>query len=519
MATETLYFNGVNGSTGEYLVEPRTAEEVAEAIRDSDQQKPLEQGHERHQEELKLREERETQGTYGVAAGIDGSNLAQAGWGIIFAHNADPALLDALKPLLDLRREQARAVKAKRYQEFTRDRGYRPNETKEDFLARHGVMSGNAVDPDYGVPYYLLLIGDPGSIPYRFQYELDIEFAVGRLHFDTLEEYHRYALGVVAVETGKVALPRRVVFFGVRNEGFPESTQLSAEYLVKPLAERLQVTYPGWQVENVPHAQTTRANLSRYLGGAETPALLFTASHGMGFNKGDPRQLPDQGALLCQDWPGRDRWKKEIPPEFYFAARDVSDDAGVLGLLAFHFACYGAGTPQLDDYPYAEVLPYRGGLAANAVNVRPAIADRPFVARLPQRLLAHPRGGALAVIGHIERAWGCSFYLHSPARAQTQVFESVLKLLMEGHPVGQATEYLNQRYAAVSVPLNAELQNIRYGRTIDEAYARKLTNLWTAYNDAGAYVIVGDPAVRLPSKSLSAGSPSRIDLATLSATL
>jgi hypothetical protein len=515
MTTEALLFNGVNGTTGEYLTDSRTAEEVAYDIRDCERVQPLEQGNERHQRDLALRSERETEPDYQVAHGIAPSDLAQAGWGVIFTAGADVAIRDALAPLLDLRRRQAGAVNLKRYQEFSQHRGYRPGESKEDFLARHGAESGVQADPDSGVPYYLLLVGDPRAIPYRFQYELDVEYAVGRLHFDSREEYRRYALSVVAVETGKAAIPRRAVFFGVRNEGLSEATQLSADYLIKPLAERLKADYPSWRVECEPHQQTTRTNLGAYLGGAETPAVLFTASHGMAFDKGDPRQRTDQGALLCQDWPGRDQWRKPIPPDFYFAAADVPDKAGLLGLIAFHFACYGAGTPLLDDFPYANVLRQQGGLAANAVAVQPPIADEPFVARLPQRLLSHPRGGALAVIGHVERAWGCSFYQWQTAREQTGVFRNVLKSLLEGCPVGQATEYLNQRYAAVSVSLAAALQKVRYSRTIDEAFARSLTNLWTAFNDAGAYVVLGDPAVRLPPGSLTDGQPARADLAAL----
>jgi hypothetical protein len=60
-------------------------------------------------------------------------------------------------------------------------------------------------------------------------------------------------------------------------------------------------------------------------------------------------------------------------------------------------------------------------------------------------------------------------------------------------------EYFNERYAELSAELTTLLQEARRGNTTVES---QLAGIWTANNDARSYIILGDPAVRLPVGNL-----------------
>lgn len=477
--SQLLYPNGIDADTGspidgDIVIDTTLIARVArghkltpEDLRDARLRKALDEQKRDH---------------FGVAEGIDDTNLAETGWAVIFPaalpQKSVDALKEALRPLLDLRREQATAQNETFYREVIGpELGYRHGESKNDFLKRFGRGPGPA-DPRK-FPYYALLVGSPETIPYTFQYQLDVQYAVGRLYFEDLEDYYRYAQSVVAAETGKIQRPRQAAFFGVAN---PEdrATQMSAHSLVQPLAAEMKTQYRDWNVSVVPPEQATKATLASYLGGERTPALLFTASHGMNFKPGDPRLLRHTGALLTQDWPGP-RARVPIREDFYFSADDLPSDADVAGLFAFIFACYGGGIPKMDNF-------YR-----QAFGEQKQIAPHAFLAPLPMRLLAHPKGGALGVFAHIERAWGASIEWDG-LKGDVETFDSTLDALLNGKPAGAAIEYFNQRYAEISTSLTEALENTS-PEVQDEI---RLAGLWTSNNDARNYAFLGDPAVRLP---------------------
>ncbi len=375
-----FYFNGVNGTTQKYDIKPMNIDKFSEIVLKQTLHADKDAGG-FYKTFLKTED-------YAPAEDRDPKTLEKVGWGVIFAHDEDQAVIEALQPLLKLRQKQAGdyyfEYAGSKYQDERHRQGFMPGEDKIKFLENRGAESFGPADPKFA-PYYLLIVGDPEKIPFKFQYQLDVQYAVGRIHFHSPEEYAQYAANVVAAETRDLRLPRRGLFFGVNHD---PATHLSATHLVTPLMEKVKTYKLGWDFQSLIKEQATKENLANLLNQDDSPTLLFTASHGVGFNADDPMQKNNQGALLCQDWQFGKNPDQNME-DCYFCESDLASNANLTGLIAFHFACYSAGTPQLNDYLIAKD------------RKKTRIAQRDFVARLPQRLLLN---GAVAVIGHIERA-------------------------------------------------------------------------------------------------------------------
>jgi hypothetical protein len=506
-SNERLVFNGVNGSTGEYLLSPMslqdfTARIVAQGVPDEDVR-----------DELTGRNNRSRTGVLGTRRGVDGRKLEEAGWGIVFPSNMEAArveaILDSLHPLLE-HRKKAACRQQERYQVYSGDEyGVRPGQTIRQWVPRAAskvgkvISSTDGADPDI-VPYFLLLIGSPQEIPNWFQYQLDVVYAVGRLYFeplegekfeDTLQRYTNYANNVVAAENGLPLTRRKAAFFGTANES-DQSTGNSSRLMVGPLAAYASKNYTsiGWDVEHVLPEKATKATLHGLIN-STAPAFLFTASHGMGLNLDDPRMPRHQGALVCQDWPGPERVsRKKITEDYYFSADDVAQDAPLGGLVAFCFGCYSCGTPTMDTFP-------KYGPASTA-----QIAPQDILSRLPQRMLGIEHG-AIAVVGHIDRVWEHSF-IEKQTGTTLQSFEDTVAGILAGEPVGFASEPFNVKFAALSAQLIEPIKARQLGENVD---LQKLAIDWTAHNDARNYVILGDPASRICFKTESEGGQNISD--------
>lgn len=488
--SDEMLGNGIDAATGAYLFPEESIATLAQfarriAIRNADRDRD--------------RAQKRTSGHFALSHDGNPNALDQAGWALVFPNvyssERRQSIKDLLAPLLARRRSQ---VKSAHYKELE----YHPGWDVDTFLTHHGAGPG-AAESDK-VPYYLLLVASPAEIPFDLQYGLSIQYAVGRIHFDNLDGYRRYAEAVVAVEeSGRTGTPS-AAFFGVDHD---RATRRSAGGLIAPLSDFV-ARRTTVQVTRHMGADASKATLSRLLGGRESPPwLLFTASHGLGL-LGQGRELTDQkrrnGALLCQDWPGQGT----PAHDHFFAADDMADDANLRGLIAFNFACFGAGTPALNSFHEYDQLLER--VYPERTFAGRQLAQAPFLARLPMRLLEQ---GALCVIGHVDRTWSTCFQWKTATGADfryTTTFENVLSRLLNGRRAGHAMEY----FGLLGATLGARIAAMQHSaanpmrRPIDDA---EWAYTFMCWHNARNFILLGDPAVQMPLAEPEKDGAAQVD--------
>ena len=306
----TFDINGIDASCGEYLSGELTAAEVAAAARGEMGVGGV-GGDDR--EALGERHRRDTEKRLGPIAGTRPNDLASAGWGVIFASDLDPAVVEALATPHRLPRRQAEG-------------GFSDSPGLRDIGS---VMGRNPCGPscvetesaavDAGRPPAGALLPDGRRQPGRRPFPIPVRTGCRLRRRPALVRESRWharprrvrALRAAVVESESVPGPwrpsRRAVFVGVANRG-DRATSLGLGDLVRPLGAALAATEEvrdaGWDVQTFGPELARKDDLAGLLNGPEPPALLFTASHGMAFPNGHALQYAHQGALLCQDWPG-----------------------------------------------------------------------------------------------------------------------------------------------------------------------------------------------------------------------
>lgn len=335
-------------------------------------------------------------------------------------------------------------------------------------------------------PAYILIAGNPQQVPFHFQSLLDTIANVGRVDFDTVDDLKQYVGKLLRIETAAAPLVAREALVFAPDAGLPDPTYYSREYMAVPMAEHMSDDL-DFQTRTLFGMDATKKNLVREFK-SRRPALVYTASHGLGATDEDlVTQKRYNGAICCQRT-GRER----DPGDWLFAADDVPGDEPCLeGAVFFQFACFGYGTPAHSDYTHwLEEVPEQ-------------YANEDFVAALPKRLLAHPRG-PIAYVGHLDTA-----FLHGftdanepniPERWHTRItpFVRAVDDLLGVQPSGLAMSDMNARYSVCSTLLASIYDRMQRG-TLQwtPAMQARFLDTWIIRNDAQNYLVFGDPAARL----------------------
>ena len=437
-------------------------------------------------------------------------NLVDEKWDVIVPDTArGRQIFGWLRPLRELRARQSGLDSIGDEPRFSVAAGMSRQEAR-----RWRAREYESLHPDVR-PGYLLIAGDLDEISHEFQQELMIVASVGRLCF-TLPDgrpdragYEAYCAKVLDIEqTSKEWNTRPRLLLYASHDGSDAvvtgyfdlirrchaDAEADRGLALDTLALYGRPDDHEWYTTDSDPAAQSRTLL--HTAAQPHPAVLLSLTHGVGVI--DPRrQRQRQGALVLRESTGRRR--TEILDHTFFEQSFLP-----CGFWFFK-ACFGAGTPAISVYePWLESL-YElgryGGNPRDALKYLAASKKRPFVARLPQTVLARP-DGPLGLLGHVDMAWTYGFEALDESdpgreRAEHGPYYDVLRMVASGHRFGPAVAGLSEKAEEIGTQLVWIDDQIQRGGGDDRNLILRAW-LWMRYLDLAGFILLGDPAARLP---------------------
>ena len=320
---------------------------------------------------------------------------------------------------------------------------------------------------------------------------------VGRLHCATIQGYRAYAEKVVARERAPLEPRARPLYYTVQDG--TAAVGVGYRHLIEPCMRmtrdlevrgKLDADAPA----EIPYSDWGPDELLS-MASVSTPAMLLSLSHGLGAPRRGWRSPDEQRAL---------QGALALGPDGPLAAEMVEETPFLPGGVWMCVACFAAGTPPHSAYhPWLSLLAENGNVSpaalAGVLRSLPNEGERPFVAALPQALLANPEG-PLAVIGHMDLAWTYGFSDPESKRSRASRMLAAQRAILSGARVGVGLDALMHAYRETNDELTARYQLQRDARARsrpDPVTPKQLGALWMQRNDLRGYVLLGDPAARL----------------------
>ncbi|MGB1016174.1 MAG: hypothetical protein ACPG4T_18710 [Nannocystaceae bacterium] len=364
---------------------------------------------------------------------------------------------------------------------------------------KNGVYRSEDV-PEDERPRYLMMLGDLHEVSLDLQHILANGSFVGRVQCPDVAGFRNYAEKVVAKEKGELAEKARSLSYTVQDgtaaivKGYSHLMEpcqaMTDQWLAAgkvSLTENIEIPFSDWGPDEMIEE-----------AGAGVPSVMLSLSHGLGAPRRGWKTPDHQRALQ-----GAISMGLEDP----VTADALRTTPFLPGGIWMAVACFSAGTPASSAFQPWLLQLAEDGRARQQANLvlksLPAPDARPFVAALPQALLANPNG-PLAVIGHMDLAWTFGFSDPTSKKSRASRMFSALRVLMAGSRAGVAMDALMRIYRETNDDLMSHYQlrseaNVR--GLEDPVDPKALGRMWMQRNDLRGYVLLGDPAARLPIES------------------